>query len=157
VLASPIVVVIVPRTRLLFYGDPVFAEDQVCLEAANRRSERSLRGEFLSVRKCCCCHVDTILYAPLSNARAAAEAAAAVEEDHKVMDTCVGSITSILGGPASSALLSPGKSHLEGTSTYFVIVRVRGVGISRYVLSCRSARARGSGRTVARASEAAAA
>ena len=50
--ASPIVVVMVPRTRLFLYGDRIFAMDKVCIEAANRISTRSVRGEVLSVRKC---------------------------------------------------------------------------------------------------------
>jgi hypothetical protein len=114
--ASPIVVVMVPRTRILFYGDPVFAEDQVCLEAANRRSARSLRGKVLSVRKCCCCHVYTTLCAPLGNARTAAEAAAAEEEDGKMTGRCVDNSASIVGGPASWTFIPPHNHHPEAAS-----------------------------------------
>jgi len=114
--ASPMLVKMVPRTRLFLYGDPVFAEDKVCTKAANSTSARSLRGEVLSVRKCCCCHVSTILCAPLGNARTAAEAAAAAEEVRKVVSRCVGHGPLIVGGSASCALISPHNSHPEAIS-----------------------------------------
>ena len=149
----PIVVVMVPRMRLLLYGDHIYAEDKMCIKAANRRSTRSVRGEVLSVAEVL---LMPCYHHPVRTTRQCTEgggAAAAAVEDRKVAGMCVGNSSLIVGGPASFAFISPPQQPPRG-NVFFVIVC--GVGLYR-VLSCRSTRARGPGRAVARSSDAAAA
>jgi hypothetical protein len=142
-----------PRTHLFIYGDPIFAKDQVCTGAANRISVRSSRGEVMSVRKCCCCHVSAILCAPLGNARTAAEAAAAEEEGRKVAGMCVHSRASIVGAPPRLVPSSRPTTATPRQRSIFVC----GGGSASVCVELQVGSSKGAGRAIARASEAAAA